>query len=52
MMSAFVSEDQDEEPSGIPDPFAGPDEQYEETFDVLIALIEKTLSRLEPILAP
>jgi protein-tyrosine-phosphatase len=37
---------------GIPDPFGGDDEAYEETYRTLEQLVGKALRRLEPILAP
>jgi protein-tyrosine phosphatase len=36
----------------VPDPFGGPDEEYEATLTVLERLVERSLRRLEPILAP
>jgi len=35
----------------IPDPIGGPDEEYEETFQLLERLIEKALARLEPAIS-
>lgn len=35
----------------IPDPIGGPDEEYEKTFDLLERLIDRVLTRLEPVLA-
>jgi protein-tyrosine-phosphatase len=37
---------------GVPDPFGGDDEAYEETYRALEELVPKALRRLEPILAP
>jgi len=37
-------------PPAVPDPFGGPDEAYEETFQLLEVLVDRTLLRLEPIL--
>jgi protein-tyrosine phosphatase len=37
---------------GVPDPFGGDDQDYEETFGILEELVGKALRRLEPILAP
>jgi hypothetical protein len=37
---------------GIPDPFGGDDQDYEDTYLMLEELIPKALRRLEPILAP
>lgn len=34
----------------IPDPIGGPDEEYESTFVLLERLIERVLTRLEPVL--
>lgn len=38
--------------SGVPDPVGGPDEEYEETFDVLDDLIRRSLDRIEPLVEP
>ena len=38
--------------SGVPDPFGGPDEVYEETFQLLEVMVDRTLSRLDPVLKP
>jgi len=38
--------------AGIPDPIGGPDEEYAATFAVLDDLIDRALSRLEPIVKP
>jgi protein-tyrosine-phosphatase len=38
--------------AGVPDPIGGPDEEYAHTFDVLAALIERALERLEPVVKP
>jgi protein-tyrosine phosphatase len=37
---------------GVPDPFGGDDDAYEETYRTLEELVDKALRRLEPILAP
>jgi protein-tyrosine-phosphatase len=37
---------------GVPDPFGGDDDAYEETYRTLEELVGKALRRLEPILAP
>ena len=37
---------------GVPDPFGGDDETYEETLHTLEELVTKALLRLEPILTP
>ena len=37
---------------GVPDPFGGDDDAYEETYRTLEELVPKALRRLEPILAP
>lgn len=37
---------------GVPDPIGGPDEDYVVTYQVLDALIEQTLHRLEAVLSP
>lgn len=45
-----------EDPEGIPDsvqdPFGGSDEEYEQTFLLLERLVDRSLRRLQPILAP
>lgn len=38
--------------AGVPDPFGGDDEAYEQTYRILEELVAKALRRLEPILAP
>jgi len=35
----------------IPDPVGGPDEEYEETFQLLQRLVERVLERLQPVLS-
>jgi protein-tyrosine-phosphatase len=42
----------DGEGEPVPDPFGGPEEVYQETFDELTGLISASLDRLAPILAP
>jgi protein-tyrosine-phosphatase len=37
---------------GVPDPFGGDDDAYEETYRTLEELVGKALRRLEPILSP
>jgi len=36
----------------VPDPFGGTDEVYEETFQLLEVMVDRMLSRLEPVLKP
>jgi hypothetical protein len=43
---------QEEAGAGVPDPFGGDDQDYEDTYLILEELIPKALRRLEPILAP
>lgn len=38
--------------AGVPDPIGGPDEEYEETFQVLDDLIRRSLDRIEPVVEP
>ena len=42
----------DEEAGGVPDPFGGDDQDYEETYLTLEELVPRALRRLEPILTP
>ena len=49
---AYGEEGGDDVGGGIPDPFGGDDEAYEETYRTLEELVAKALRRLEPILAP
>ena len=37
--------------TSVPDPVGGPDEEYEETFQLLNDLIERVLERLQPVLS-
>lgn len=39
-------------PHAVPDPFGGSDAVYEETFELLEELVERSLDRLEPMIAP
>ncbi|MSR35193.1 MAG: low molecular weight protein arginine phosphatase [Gemmatimonadetes bacterium] len=54
MLDAFAHGDEggDDVGAGVPDPFGGDDEAYEETYRTLEELVAKALRRLEPILAP
>jgi protein-tyrosine phosphatase len=55
LLDAFARGDEgvDEDAgAGIPDPFGGDDQDYEDTYLMLEQLIPKALRRLEPILAP
>ena len=38
--------------AGVPDPIGGPDEEYDETFQVLDDLIRQSLDRIEPLIEP
>jgi protein-tyrosine-phosphatase len=38
--------------AGVPDPFGGDDEAYEQAYEALEQLVGRALRRLEPILAP
>ena len=52
--SFAAGEEHDGEPlaGGVPDPIGGPDEEYEETFQVLSRLIARSLERLEAVVRP
>ena len=54
LLDAFAHGDEGGEDvgSGVPDPFGGDDDTYEETYRTLEELVAKALRRLEPILAP
>jgi len=53
LLGAFAAgEDPDAVPEAVPDPFGGPDEEYEATFVLLERLVGRVLDRLAPILAP
>lgn len=53
VLPAFAGPEEGDEPSdSVPDPFGGSDEVYRETFRVLEGLVERTLRRLEPRVAP
>jgi protein-tyrosine phosphatase len=53
-LDAFARADSGDEESGagVPDPFGGDDQDYEDTYLILEELIPRVLRRLEPILAP
>ena len=55
LLDAFAQGDEGDEEgttAGVPDPFGGDDQDYEETYQTLEELVGKVLRRLEPILAP
>lgn len=54
LLDAFAVGDEggDDVGGGVPDPFGGDDDAYEETYRTLEHLVAKALRRLEPILAP
>jgi protein-tyrosine-phosphatase len=54
LLDAFAQGEEggDDVGAGVPDPFGGDDEAYEETYRTLEELVPKALRRLEPILAP
>lgn len=53
LLSSFAAGDDPEEvPESVKDPFGGSDEEYEETLHLLERLVDRSLRRLEPILAP
>ena len=53
MLTAFAEDlEEGEVVAGIPDPIGGPDEEYAATFAALDDLIDRALTRLEPIVKP
>lgn len=54
LLDAFAQGEEGDEDvgAGVPDPFGGDDEAYEQTYRTLEQLVGKALRRLEPILAP
>jgi len=54
LLTAFAAGEEAEGsgPEGVPDPFGGDDDAYEQAYAVLNELVSKALRRLEPILAP
>jgi protein-tyrosine-phosphatase len=52
LLTTFAEGDTGTGAPGIPDPFGAEDSRYQETFLVIRRLVEKVLTRLEPILAP
>jgi protein-tyrosine-phosphatase len=53
LLTSFAAgEDGEDEAGAVPDPFGGPEDVYEETYRRLESLVERVLSRLEPVLAP
>jgi protein-tyrosine-phosphatase len=54
LLDAFAQGEEggDDLGGGVPDPFGGDDEAYEEAYQTLEHLVAKALRRLEPILAP
>ena len=53
MLTSFAGATSEGLASGeIPDPVGGPDEEYQETFQVLDELIERVLHRLGAVIAP
>lgn len=53
LLTGFAAGDDPEGvPPSVPDPFGGSDEEYEATFVLLERLVERTLDRLAPIVAP
>lgn len=55
LLDAFARGDEtggDDIGAGVPDPFGGYDEEYEEAYRTLEDLVGKALRRLAPILAP
>jgi len=53
LLTSFAAgDDPDGVPDSVQDPFGGSDEEYEETLRLLERLVDRSLRRLEPILAP
>jgi len=53
LLTAFAgAEDPEGVPDSVYDPFGGSDEEYEATYQLLDILVERTLRRLAPIVAP
>ena len=55
LLDAFVQGDEvgeDAMGAGVPDPFGGDDQDYEEVYQTIEELVGEALRRLEPILAP
>jgi protein-tyrosine-phosphatase len=53
LLGAFgAGEDLSATALAVPDPFGGPDADYEATFTLLEELVEKALDRLAPLVAP
>ncbi len=53
LLTGFAAgDDLDGVPDSVYDPFGGADEEYETTYRLLDMLVERTLRRLEPIVAP
>ena len=53
MLTAFANDLADDGvAAGIPDPIGGPDEEYAAPFTVLDDLIDRVLTRLEPVVKP
>lgn len=50
--SFAAQEDPEGLPESVPDPFGGSDETYRETLELLERLVDRSLRRLEPIVAP
>ena len=52
LLTSFASGIEGDVPDAVPDPFGGSAEVYEETFELLEVLVDRTLLRLEPVLKP
>ena len=52
MITSFAAGEDADPGGGVPDPIGGPDEEYQQTFDVLDDLIARALARLEPVVKP
>ena len=54
LLTAFAEGEEADgvEGAGVPDPFGGDDEAYEQAYEALEQLVGRALRRLEPILAP
>lgn len=52
VITSFAAGEDADPVGGVPDPIGGPDEEYQQTFDVLDELIARALARLEPVVNP
>ena len=52
LLGAFAAGEEGGEGPDVPDPFGGDAKRYRETVETLKRMVERTLSRLEPVVAP